>query len=98
MRCVRHVFTLAILLFLCCSIASSVDNQADQRVGFLTVTVSIGDGHTPLKSAFVLVRGYRPVYKGESAVALKQSMYGYFETSVPPSIYDVLVRRSVRYT
>jgi hypothetical protein len=91
MRSVGLLVRLAIVLLLCCPIVASVDDQAAQRVGFLAVSVSIGDGHMPLTSAFVFVRGYRPVYHGESSAVLTQTKDGYFETSLPPGLYDVFV-------
>jgi hypothetical protein len=91
MRLFGRLVTATILLILCCPILASIEDQASQRVGFLAVTVSLGDGHMPLTSAFVFVRGYRPMYKGDSSTVLTQTKDGYFETSLAPGIYDVFV-------
>jgi hypothetical protein len=86
----RWVSWLLLLLLLYRPITVSGASK-DERVGFLAVTVTTGDDQGPAKNAFVLVRGYRPVYNGESSTVLKPTADGFFETSLPPGFYDVFV-------
>ena len=91
MRSIGRSTRLAILMVLCCQIAALGNGQTAQKDGLLSVTVSLQDTHVPLTSAFVFVRGYRPVYLGESSSVLRQVKDGVFATSLPPGLYDVFV-------
>ena len=86
---ITQVAKVTVLLLLCCSVAAS-GNDPSQKDGFLAVTVSLED-RTPLTSAFVFVRGYRHVYRGELSTVLTQTKNSVFENSLPPGVYDVFV-------
>jgi hypothetical protein len=87
----RWLGWLLLLLFLHLPIVSEANEKDEPRVGFLAVSVTIGTDQGPSKNAFVLVRGYRPGYPGESSTILKPTADGFFETPLPPGLYDVFV-------
>jgi hypothetical protein len=91
MRDARWIIGLLLLLLLYQPIIVFGANKDEQRVGFLAVTVTTGDDQGPSRDAFVFVRGYRPVYHGESSTVLKPTADGFSETSLPPGFYDVFV-------
>jgi len=73
----------------CLALLPVAGGQDSQRVGFLAVTVTVGGDHFPAVHAFVAVRGYPPTSK--EVIALTPTKDGFFETSLPPGIYDVFV-------
>jgi hypothetical protein len=91
MRIIGWFLRSSALFFICFLLVKPVTSQPSSDVGFLAISVTTGDDQGPSSSAFVLVRGYRPVFNGESSTMLKATHDGFFETRLPPGVYDIFV-------
>ena len=80
------------LLFAALSLGSRA-HQAEQKLGFLVISVTSGENKAPARGVFVSLRGYRPVFRGESSAVLEPTLDGYFEVALSPGLYDVFVSR-----
>jgi hypothetical protein len=83
-------YFIAVLL---CS--SSLGQESENKAvnGVLSITVSVGETHTPFGGAFVFVRGHRRWPDGEWSDALTPTKDGYFQLILSPGLYDVFVSR-----
>lgn len=90
MRTFGKICGLLCLFTFCWPIASS-SAQAAEKEGKLVVIVAQGEDNSAARDSFVYIRGYQPKYLGEVSFTPKAIRAGWYEASLPPGLYDVLV-------
>ena len=86
MRNSKWFVAAAMIFVFCLGSPISSANQARQE-GKLTVKVLWGDFNDPARDAVVYVQGYL----GRSSTVVSSTRPGWFETSLQPGLYDILV-------
>jgi hypothetical protein len=87
----KWIASLFVLVLSCGPMVASGPNQTSPKEGKLIVVVTYEYDGGPARDSLVYVRGYRPLPFGEVSINLSPTRAGWFETSLPPGLYDVYV-------
>jgi hypothetical protein len=98
MKTIVRIVGLLFFLLFCSGIVVPQVERTIQKNGRLVVIVVSGDDYTRTDNVFIYAHGYLPDgYPGETSLALKETRAGWYEASLAPGLYDVLLVRARRF-